>query len=49
MVKHSMVWTLPREVSKLLPSLVERFTRALGKLADGFRDGGSFPYEIVFS
>ena len=49
MVRHSMVWTLPSEVSKSLPGLVEGFTRALGKLADVFSDRGSFPYGIVFS
>ena len=49
MVRHSMVWTLPSEVSKSLPGLVEGFTRALGKLADRFLDKGGFPYGIVFS
>ena len=44
-----MVWTLPSEVSKLLSGLVKSFTCALGKLADSFPDGGSFPYGIVFS
>ena len=28
---------------------MEVFTRALGILADGFLDGGGFPYGIVFS
>ena len=46
MDRHSMVWTLPSEVSKSLPSLVESFTCALGKLADGFSNGGGFPYRI---
>ena len=32
-----------------LRGLVKGLTRALGKLADSFSDGGSFPYEIVFS
>ena len=49
MVRHSMVWTLPSEVSKSLPGFIKGFTRALGKLTDGFLNGGNFPYGIVFS
>ena len=44
-----MVWTLPSEVSKSLPGLMEIFTCALGKLVNSFPDEGSFPYGIVFS
>ena len=43
-----MVWTLPNEVTKSFSGLVESFTRALGKLADGCSDGGSFRYGIIF-
>ena len=49
MVRHSMVWTLPSEVSKFLPGFMKGFTRALVKLMDGFPDGGGFPNGIVFS
>ena len=49
MVRYSMVWTLPSEVSKSLPGLVEGFTRALGKLADILLDRGGFLYRIIFS
>ena len=48
MVRHSMVWTLPNKVSNLLPGFMKGFTRALGKLADGFWNGGSFSYGIIF-
>ena len=44
-----MVWTLTSEVSKSLSGFMKGFTSALGKLADSFSDGGSFPYVIVFS
>ena len=49
MVRHSMMGTLPCEVSKSLPGFMKGFTRALGELADGFSDGGGFPYRILFS
>ena len=44
-----MVWTLPCEVTTSLPGFMRGFTRALGKLADDFSDGGHFPCEIIFS
>ena len=44
-----MVRTLPSEVFKSLPSLVEGFTHALGELVDSFPDTGGFPYRIIFS
>ena len=44
-----MVWTLPSEVSKSLPGFVKGFTRAMGKLADGFLNRGGFPYGVIFS
>ena len=49
MVRNSMVWALPGEVSKSLSGLMESFTCTLGKLADSFPDKGSFPFGIVFS
>ena len=49
MVRHSLVWTLPSEDSKSLPGFVKGFTQALGKLANGFPNGGGFPYKIIFS
>ena len=44
-----MVGTLPFEISKLLPSFVKGFTRALGELADGLSNRGGFPDGITFS
>ena len=49
MVIHSMLRTLPSEVSKTLPGFVKSFSQALGKLTDGFPNEGGFPNRIVFS
>ena len=45
MLRHSMVWTLPSEVSKSLPGLVESLTRAQVNSRMAFRIEVVFPTE----
>ena len=48
MVRHSIVRTLPSEVSKSLPSFMICFTLTLGKFTNSFPNGCGFFYRIVF-
>ena len=42
-------WLFSATVSQSLPGFMKGFTRALGKLMDGFSDGDDFPKKIIFS